>query len=168
VGKRPLTGARKPAHCGRVRVAKGVAVLILLAACGGGVSAAPPASPLNSGDRFLITCTRSSQIAIPALTGQIISEAQAVERACEEEGRNREANAITAELGWYRSDAKVNPVLVWRVTYHGVVGCLHGVSGQSTAAPACGYMEDVVVIDAHSGAFLVASTGKYEGPVPGA
>jgi hypothetical protein len=141
-------------------------VLIVLAGCGGSVSAAPPASPLNSGARFLITCARSSRIAIPALMGQIISEAEAVERACEEEGRNREANAITDELGWYPSDAKVKPVLVWRVTYHGVVGCVHGVTGQSPPSPACGYMEDVVAIDAHSGAFLVASTGKYEGPVP--
>jgi hypothetical protein len=148
-----------------------VAALLVAIAFFGWDRSTPPRSV--SVGRFTVTCARQGRVAVPAPDGELISESEAIERACEAEGRTREVSAITSELGWHQMSTKGKRVRAWVVTYHGVVTCAGGVhiypirSSTPPPTPDCGYMEDVVAIDAHSGEFLVAGTGKYEGPAPG-
>ncbi len=112
---------------------------------------------------------RSGNQPIPAPPGQLISRAEAIERACEEEGRNLRVTGVVAALGWYRLHSNSPRVRVWDVTYQGVVQMGDGgppPPGVSPQPPMCQVGDDEVAIDAHTGAFYVSGTGPHESATP--
>jgi len=110
--------------------------------------------------RFVVTCSRLGATARPAPPGHLISKQEAIERACEEEGRGRTVTGIGAALGWYRAQPTSKQVRVWDITYHGTSLPLLG--GPPGPQAICLVGDWEVAIDAHSGAFLVSGNGKEQ------
>jgi hypothetical protein len=132
---------------------------------GSGLS--PPTAPTASSN--LVTCARPGHSPIPAPSGRLISRTEAIERACEEEGRGLQATGVVAVLGWYRTHPNSPRIRVWDVTYQGVLQGGDGgppAPGVSPQPPMCQLGDDEVAIDAHTGAFLVSGTGPHETATP--
>jgi Tol biopolymer transport system component len=117
----------------------------------------PESSSIASPASFIVTCSRPGVAAHPAPASQRISKEEAIERACEEEGRGLTATGIDASLGWYQALPGSKRVRVWRVIYHGTFLPIIG-GPRMQPSPAFLVGDYGVVIDAHTGAFLVAGS----------
>jgi Tol biopolymer transport system component len=111
---------------------------------------------------FVIRCLREGSVAHPAPPGHIITRAEAIERACEEEGNGATTTGIDAQLGWARPPFQRQLVRAWLVTYHGWTFHLHGPPG---SVP-CALGDDVVEIDAHTGQYYSSGGSGTLAPCP--